>query len=394
MRSSPHRDIASDPHWLAGRVVQFVRAARDNHFTVGIQEEIDAVKTAEFVGVLNRHKMKEGLRTLLCSNAMEWSRYDELFDSYWNTTPHISAVLSRSTTPIDGRDNNSKLRAGGTIQDTDAVANGDEGSATEGEDGVDYGGASRRELTQTKDFRFLLNEHEMLEMKQWIEQLAHRMRRCILRRHCIAKRGRKIQVRRTMRNSLRYGGVPFDLSYQKRRRVLPRLVVILDVSRSMSVYSYPFLHFARGIVDIFADAEAFVFHTRLLHVTEALKERNMLRMKEKLTLLSAGWAGGTRIGESLQHFNKNYGRRFVDSRTLVIILSDGYDTGEPDVLADQLQWIKQRAKRIIWLNPLLGRERYEPTAGGMQAALPHIDLFLPAHNLDSLRRAGDYLMEL
>lgn len=377
----------------AERIVDFVRVARANHFKVGIQEEIDALKTAAWLGVVNRHRIREGLRTLLCSNAAEWARFDELFDEYWRTVERVASAGTQSRARMHAQSRHA-WRGMQAETDTDA-AQREQGEQANGEsEGASHRGASRREVLESKDFRCLVADHEIQEMEQWIEKLAQRMRRLLRRRLRIAARGRRIHMRRTMRRNLRYGGVPLELVFQQRRRELPGLVLILDVSRSMSLYSYLFLRFARGMVDCFTGAEAFVLHTRLVHVTDALREPDPQRLKEKLTLISRGWAGGTRIGESLQAFNRAHARRVIDSRTFVLIMSDGYDTGSAGLLAEQIGAIKRRARRVIWLNPLLGREGYTPAAAGMQAALPHIDLFLPAHNLASLRRIGDQLTAL
>jgi len=162
----------------------------------------------------------------------------------------------------------------------------------------------------------------------------------------------------------------------------------------MNVYSYFFLHFARGIIDAFKDTEAFAFHTSLVHITDTLKEPDNHRLKEKLAWISAGWGGGTRIGESLQTFNRDYARRLLSSRSFVFIVSDGYDTGDPELLAEQVRQIKRRAKRVIWLNPLLGREDYVPSAEGIQAVMPYLDVFAPAHSLESLMKIEDMLVRL
>src|SRR3569832_687609 len=214
---------------------------------------------------------------------------------------------------------------------------------------------------------------------------AHECRRRPARRRWqLARQGRRLHLRRTLRHSLRYGGTPLDPVYNRRRRRQPRLVLLMDVSRSMSLYSYFFLRFARGVLDVFRDAHAFVYHTHLVPVTEALRGRDIDKVKAKLAVISLGWGGGTRIGESLQTFNEQHGRRLLSSRTVVIVVSDGLDTGAPALLAEQLAHIKRRARKVVWLNPLLGRAGYEPLAGGMAAALPLIDVFASAHNLASL----------
>jgi len=162
----------------------------------------------------------------------------------------------------------------------------------------------------------------------------------------------------------------------------------------MSFYSYLFLRFARGIVGAFKDADAFIFHTHLVHVTDALHERNINTVTKRLALLSAGWAGGTRIGECLQTFNQDYARRVLTSQSIVMIFSDGLDTGTPELFSEQMALIKRRAKKIVWLNPLLGRDGYEPTAQCMAAALPLLDLFASAHNLESLLALESQLVKL
>ena len=162
----------------------------------------------------------------------------------------------------------------------------------------------------------------------------------------------------------------------------------------MNLYSAFFMRFVRGIVDNFDDADAFVFHTRLVHLSQALREKNIEKAMERMAVMSEGWGGGTRIGGCLETFNRNYAQAILDARSVVVIMSDGYDTGDPAVLAQQMKKLRGRSKRILWLNPLLGWKDYEPAAQGMAAALPYVDLFAPAHNLDSLMALEPYLYKL
>lgn len=372
---------------LAGRIVEFVRLARANHFRAGIQEAIDALNVAQRVDLLDQRQLRWGLRSLLCSNAADWARFDQFFDRYWQRPNRRKVELS-----ISGNLDQFAPSASSTYASREALpdANRDEDAA----DSVQRVGASHRDILTRSDFRLSQLNADTRELEQWIEQVARRMRQRLLRRYHIRASGHRLHLRRTVRRSLRYGGLPFNLIFQERRRELPRLVLITDVSRSMNVYSYFFLRFARGIIDAFKDTEAFVFHTRLTHVTDTLKEHDSHRLKEKLAWISAGWGGGTRIGECLQTFNREFARRLVSSRTFVFIMSDGYDTGEPELLAEQVRQIKRRAKRVIWLNPLLGREDYAPSAEGIQAVLPYLDLFAPAHSLESLMKIEDMLVKL
>ena len=170
--------------------------------------------------------------------------------------------------------------------------------------------------------------------------------------------------------------------------------MMLDASGSMSLYSSFFIRFIRGLVENLAQAEAFVIHTRLVHVSAVLRERDLEKAVDRMNLLSAGWGGGTRLGENLRRFNDNYARQVLSGRSVVMILSDGYDTGPPELLAEEMARLRRRARRIIWLNPMIGWRGYEPVAQGMAAALPYVDLFAPAHTLDSLAALEPHLARL
>ena len=170
--------------------------------------------------------------------------------------------------------------------------------------------------------------------------------------------------------------------------------MLLDASGSMSLYTAFFVRFLHGVVDAFREAEAFVFHTRLAHVSPSLRDRDVTRAVEKLSLMAQGIGGGTRIGESLATFNRWHARRVINSRTALMIVSDGYDTGEPGQLGEEMRRLRRRCRKIIWLNPLIGWRDYSPQARGMQAALPYIDLFAPAHNLESLAALEPYLARI
>ncbi|HYW03790.1 MAG TPA: VWA domain-containing protein [Gammaproteobacteria bacterium] len=370
-------EAAGNP--LAGRILDFVDGLRRDGFRAGVAEELDALEVAARVGIVDRRRLRWALRSLLCSDVDEWRRFDRLFDAYWQPANRRARVQAVPGVPLQGAAGQGP--AGGTRPlEQEGAGEGDDSGAGSG--GV-QGGASERELLEKTDFRLLLDEAQMRACERLAEHLARRMRRHLLRRERIARLGRRVHMRRTIHRSLQHGGVPLELAWRRRRERLPRLVLLLDVSRSMSLYSMFFLRFARGIVAAFDDAHAFAFHTRLVPVSEALRDRDPERMRDKLAVLSLGWSGGTRIGESLARFNSGHGR-LLGSRTVVVLVSDGYDTGAPELLGRELAKIHDRARRLIWLNPLLGREGYEPVAQGMQAALAHIDLFATAHNLESL----------
>ena len=195
------------------------------------------------------------------------------------------------------------------------------------------------------------------------------------------RRGR-VDLRRTLRANLSRADL-IELRYRERKRRKVRLVVLCDVSGSMDLYTRFLLQFLFAVQNVFASVETFIFSTRLTRITDHLRGRSYRQVLRRLREVQ-DWSGGTRIGDSLAQFNRDW-PALVDRRTVVVVLSDGWDTGEPEVLATELLRIKRRAGRVIWLNPLLGNPAYEPLTRGMAAALPLVDHFAAAHNLASLR---------
>ena len=374
-------------HFLQTRLVEFVRLARSNNFQVGVAEELDAQNVALKCGLDSSMRLRWGLRALLCSDQDDWERFDELYDAFW----HPANVQSRYSTGAAGltrKRPDARSTAEESRQEDIRSSDADSQSA-DASDETDDGGGTREgasfaaSLAKT-DFQALTDPDEMRAVEALVDRLARQMRKRAIRRQRPSKTGKKIHLRKTFRNSLRFGGAPMVLNYRERIKRQPRLVLIVDVSRSMSMYSFFFLRFARALVSVFRDVAVFAYHTQLLPITEALRQTDLIRVRNSLAMMSQGWSGGTRIGDSLATFNDKYGQ-ILNSRSITVIVSDGLDTGEPDYLAAQLARIKPRCRKLVWLNPLLGRNGYEPISQGMQAALPYLDMFAPAHNLNSLQ---------
>jgi uncharacterized protein len=376
---------------LTRRLVRFVRLLRDNGFALGLREAEDALRAAEIAGLAGPEPLRWSLRALLCSCERDWRRFDELFDAYWLRRSMRRAIVSGGGAGgARARPSGPPIAAGLELPDR-AECEGDVADAVpKGR----AGGASAIESLAEADLRHIHDPDEVQQLHALAERLAARMRHRLSRREKTRRRGRRLDFRRIIHRSVQTGGTPIRLAFRRRRDKPVRLIALLDVSGSMSPYSTFFVRFLKSILDSFREADAFVFHTRLVHIGPALGERNPERAIERLSLLAQGWAGGTRIGESLATFNRSYAAGVLNRRAIVVVVSDGYDTGPPEQLAREMAALRRRARRIVWLNPMLGWRGYEPVARGMAAALPHVDLFAPAHNLESLMALEPHLVGL
>ncbi|MDQ0391022.1 vWA domain-containing protein [Labrys monachus] len=375
------------------RLAGFLVVLRDNGFRLGVAESRDALAILAGEGLGRAGMARGALRALLCGRRTDWERFDQLFDAYWlgrgvRQRSRPAASQAGAAGPMGGG-------SAGPLAGLALQAGRDGGSpAEEGGAAGQSEGASRHERLASTDFRKIADPQAQAEAHAIAGRLARAMRARLTRRDRAARRGRAIDLRRTLRASLPTGGMPFDLVRARRRYTPLRLVVLLDASGSMNLYTATFVRFVHGILDNFLEAEAFLFHTRLVHVSEALREKDAGRALDRLGLMAEGVGGGTRIGESLATFNRWHAARVIHSRTCVMILSDGYDTGPPERLGAEMAALRRRCRRIVWLNPMIGWEGYEPSARGMAAALPHIDLFAPAHTLESLAELEPYLARI
>ena len=395
--SAPARQYPQAGAATRAKIGAFVRVLRDNGFVIGIAEIADALTICTGPAAKSHARLRPALRALLCKNLSDWQKFDEIFEAFWLGIGMRSATRSGGATRKSPASQNRAAAPGalgGEHGAPDQVRRGD------GPDGSDASGEGRREgatsaesLART-DFRHIARPEDLAAAHALAERLAHSMRARLTRREQARRSGRRIDLRRTIHKSIAHGGTPMQLVWRARKDKPLRLVVLLDASGSMSLYSAVFLRFMHGILDHFREAEAFVFHTRLIHVSPALRERDAQRAVERMSILAQGVGGGTKIGESLATFNRWHAKRAITSRTCVMIVSDGYDTGPAARLGLEMAALRRRCKRIAWLNPMIGWQGYAPEAAAMKAALPFVDLFAPAHNLESLQALEPYLARI
>jgi uncharacterized protein with von Willebrand factor type A (vWA) domain len=379
------------------RLAGFARSLRDNGFKLGLAETGDALAVLASPAGTRPASLKPALRSLFCATHSDWERFDEIFDAYW-LCRHMRRAQTLTGSPMQGRATLQRTFRGDAGQGAPGLPDrverrdGDGAEAAGGRGRRE--GASRAENLATVDMRHIVDPDEIAKVHALAERLARSMRARLVRRQRVGRRGRQLDLRRTIHRNVSHGGTPIDLAWRRRKHKPLRLVILLDASGSMSLYTAFFVRFLHGVVDAFREAEAFVFHTRLAHVSDSLRDRDVSRAVDRLALMAQGIGGGTKIGESLATFNRWHARRVINSRTAVMIVSDGYDTGEPERLAAEMQRLRRRCRRIIWLNPLVGWKDYAPEARGMRAALPFVDLFAPAHNLHSLAALESYLARI
>ncbi|TAI62465.1 VWA domain-containing protein [Bradyrhizobium sp. Leo170] len=382
---------------VSGRLAVFLRTLRDNGFRIGLAEGRDAAALMAEGYAARPGLLRSAFKHLFSARKSDWEKFDGLFDAFWLGR----RVRSRSRTMASGQAANSpslkRLQDSQTEPSgqsvTDQVPSSDD--APEGQSGEGrMEGASRAENLAEVDFRKLADPEQVAQAHEAAAQLAKVMRTRLTRRDLARRRGYRLDLRRTIHRNISHGGVPISLVKRQRKDKPLRLIVLLDASGSMSMYTSVFLRFIHGVLDEFREAEAFLFHTRLAYVSDAMKEKDAGRALDRLSIMAQGAGGGTRIGESLQTFNRWHAARVIHSRSCVMIVSDGYETGDAALLGREMAALARRCRRIVWLNPMMAWEGYAPEALGIKAALPHVDLYAPANTLQSLRALEPYLAKL
>lgn len=343
---------------------------------------MDLVSALDHIEIGKKSDFFFAARTLLVHDREDLPLFDEAFELFWRKPVESWDIrewqgLTRRRRPAGPIVTHPPLK--------EAPPNNDAASTSEQELSVievtrTY---SHRELLRHKNFAEM-NPEESDAVKQMMSHLLWKVNERRTRRHRPGK-GHLIDMRRTLRRSLRSEGEIFSWLYREPKLKPRPLIVIADISGSMERYTRLLLHFIYGMKAALSQpVEAFVFSTRLTRITRPLQIRDLDLALKNVGLLVNDWAGGTRIGESLKTFNFEWGRRVLGNGAVVLIISDGWDRGDVDLLKREMARLKRNCYRLIWLNPLLGAPDYEPLTRGIQAALPNIDHFLPVHNLASL----------
>ena len=370
---------------LAASIVEFCRFVGERGLASDLRRTMTALEAAVVIRTEDRETFVFALQAALCSSREEWNLFPRLFDEFWGEArPGTKSASGKSKRPLKGK---------AQEQEVDSTVFLDQfGSEAAARDGVARAvyGASAQQRLKKMDFSEVPPD-DLSALEELSLRLLRRMSRRLSRRRMVGNLAGRVDLRRSIRRSIAYGGEPISLAYITRKPRKNRLVILLDISGSMNFYSLFLLRFAYALQAHFHRVDTFLFSIDVVEISGLLHTQHLTEALKRLSQRAIGWSGGTKIGESLRQFNELYGRRLLARDTTFIILSDGWDTGEPEILSAQLRAARRRVQRILWLNPLLGLKDYRPITRGMAAALPHVDVFAPAHNLESLMALESYL---
>ena len=362
---------------IVRHVVTFGRVLREVGMEVGPGRVADAVRGLGAVDLTRQEDVYFTLRQTLVSRHDELELFDRAFVAWFLRGPIAPLVRQRQQ-----RQHVEKV-AGGSLAPVDEQDGGADGAPLEL-------GASAHELLREKDFAEMTSE-EFERARRLLATLARARPRRTSRRRTVDPRGDQLDMRRLIRRSLRCGGDPVDQTWKARKTVPRKLVVLCDVSGSMDAYARALLLFLHALVGTGQGVEAFGFGTRLTRVTPDLATRDPEAALAKATAIAVDWGSGTRIGASLKEFNDLYGRRALSRGAVVVIVSDGWEREDNELVAREMAKLARAAYAIVWVNPLKGDPEYQPLAGGMRAALPFVDRFLAGHNIASLEELAGVL---
>jgi uncharacterized protein with von Willebrand factor type A (vWA) domain len=363
---------------IVRHVVTFGRVLREVGLEVGPGRIVDAVRGLDSVDLTRQEDVYFTLRQTLVSRHDELELFDRAFTAWFLRGPVAPLVRQRSALQIATRVARDTLEA--PKDGEDVVADGDPLEL----------GASAHELLREKDFAEMTPE-EFERARRLMDAIARSRPLRMSPRRAPDPRGDVLDMRRMLRRCLRSGGDPVDQPWKSRKAVPRKLVVLCDVSGSMDAYARALLLFLHALVGTGHGVEAFAFGTRLTRLTGDLGTRDPEAALARATEAAIDWGSGTRIGGSLAEFNTVYGRRALSRGAVVVIVSDGWERDEPGLIGREMARLARAAYAIVWVNPLKGNPDYQPLAGGMRAALPFVDRFLPGHNLRSLEELATIL---
>ncbi len=376
-------------------LILFSQALRARKVGVTVDNVMDALKGISFVDIRRKDDFYHLLRSNFVSRREEINSFNELFEQFWslenehNVPPDATNTDRADSSEEDKGSPSLEMPKEGQAAPESCIDEGDEKSK-EQKDVPQY---SPEEVLGRKDFG-LLETAELERVKEFVLSFSRKVAMRQSRRWKKRKKGQQVDFRRSMRQSIRYGGELIELKMRRRRQKPVRLILLCDVSGSMDIYSQFFMLFMYGLQNYYSYCETFAFSTRLNHITSLLKRRSFDQTLRLLSQNVSDWSGGTDIGAAIHQLHKSHSDLLNPNRTVFLIFSDGWDRGDSALLDFEMESLKRHVKKLIWLNPLLGSGDYQPLCKGMSTCLPYLDYFLPCHSFASLKNLGDHVDDL
>jgi len=373
---------------LAENVMHFARVLRGAGIPVGPDRVIDALRALEVAGIERRDDFYWTLASVFLDRREQFDLYDQAFHIFWRDPQLLERAMALLLPKVHGRGSAPEGElAGNRVAEAFAPKpNKDVAEREPAPSEIEIDAtftASDRELLQRADFETMTSK-ELSQAKKMIAQLRLPIPEIATRRLKPNSRGRLVDLRATLRSSLRGSADVIQLRRRSPLRHHPPLTVLCDISGSMSRYARMFLHFLHAITNDRDRVHTLVFGTRLTNITRHLRHRDVDIALSGVAQAVADWSGGTRIGASLKEFNLRWSRRLLGQNAVVLLISDGLDRDLGQDLSRQMERLHKSCRKLIWLNPLLRFDGFEPKATGVRLMLPHVDAFVPAHNVESL----------
>ena len=379
-------------HTLLQQINDFCRLLRKMNVKVTTTNQLSWCNSVQLIDISDRDTFYHTARTNLIANQTDKETFDLAFNLFWRyPRPEFQAVDTEGDGPepsalqdLYDADNEENI--------LDQWLDFEEEDDEEGQedDPIAY---SVEEVLTRKDFSEFTTE-DMEKARHIVAKLAAVLATRLSRRKVISKKGKVIDFRRSWRKSLAHGGEPIELMRKQQKIKKTKILLLCDVSGSMDCYAKFLIQFIYGMQQELREVEVAVFSTHLTNITGLLRRKGLAEGLNEVANVVPDWSGGTKIGESLLEFYRQFATSFSAYRTVVILISDGWDRGDADLLRRSMEMLHRHAYKLIWLNPLLGSDTYQPICRGIRTALPYVDYFLPAHNLESLAQLTKVLIPL
>lgn len=363
---------------LSGNIVLLCRFLRKKSFNITATEEADALTALSFLPIHSEDYFREALKSVLTKGRLQHIKFDEYYHEFKEQLKKAAdSKVKELPEEKQKPEKKSKQAQFEALKDWLNLTPSEEEKAV--------AAFSDSETLTKKDF-LDLSEDEVRLMMRVLQKMARKLAHQKSRLRKISKKRQQLDLKQTIRTNMRKGGEIQQLVFSKKKDRKLKLVLLCDVSRSMDLYSRFFIHLIYAFQNAYDKIETFVFSTALYQVSELLNNNEFDQAFQMISERVPHWSGGTTIGSCLHDFTQNFGQGMLDKKTIVLMLSDGWDTGEPVVMKEAMKAIYKKSKKVIWLNPLAGNADFSPEVIGMKTALPYIDVLASAHNLESLKQ--------